>query len=73
VIDSLTHVYEEEQLVVLRLYDDRERDHEQHLAILAAIAEHDPERASSLMHDHLRQVREVLAARLEESAAGRAG
>lgn len=64
VIESLVDVYEDEQLVVLRLYDDRARDHAQHRDILAAIAAHDRNAAETRMRDHLRGVRDVLDRRL---------
>ena len=67
VVDSLTAVYEEEQLVVMRLYGNRERDHRQHLGILEAIANRDRELAQRRMHDHLKDVRRVLSARWKET------
>jgi GntR family transcriptional repressor for pyruvate dehydrogenase complex len=66
VIDSLVDVYGAEQRLVLNLYGDRRRDHEDHLAILDALAARDPDRARQLMHDHLEKVRAVLEARLTE-------
>jgi GntR family transcriptional repressor for pyruvate dehydrogenase complex len=66
VIDSLVAVYEEEQLVVLRLYGNREQDYRQHLGILEAITERDAELSRRRMHDHLEDVRQVLVARLAE-------
>jgi GntR family transcriptional repressor for pyruvate dehydrogenase complex len=66
VIDSLVDVYEDEQLVVLKLYGDRERDHQWHLMICEAICRHDAATAEQLMRDHLEGVRDVLAARLAE-------
>jgi GntR family transcriptional repressor for pyruvate dehydrogenase complex len=68
VIDSLVDVYEDEQIVVMQLYGDRERDHRWHLAICEAICEHDAAKAEQLMHDHLSGVRDVMAARLAEEA-----
>jgi GntR family transcriptional regulator, transcriptional repressor for pyruvate dehydrogenase complex len=67
VIDSLVDVYQAEQRLVLNLYDDRRRDHEGHLAILDALAAHDPGRSQQLMQDHLEGVRAVLEARLPET------
>jgi GntR family transcriptional regulator, transcriptional repressor for pyruvate dehydrogenase complex len=64
IIDSLVDVYEDEQLVVMQLYDNRERDHQHHLAILDAIAARDPDRSRQLMHGHLRSVRDTLDARV---------
>jgi GntR family transcriptional regulator, transcriptional repressor for pyruvate dehydrogenase complex len=74
VIDSLVDVYEDEQLVVMQLYGDRERDHQWHLTICEAICDHDASRAEQLMHEHLAGVRDVLAARLaEDGSAGDTG
>ena len=72
VIFSLLGVYEDEQLVVQRLYNDRARDHREHMTILEAVAAHDSELARSRMDTHLRGVRDILAARLpgEEANAG---
>lgn len=69
VIDSLVDVYEDEQLVVMQLYGDRERDHRWHLTICEAICAHDAAKAEQLMHDHLEGVRDVLAARLAEEGS----
>jgi len=66
VIDSLVDIYGAEQRLVLNLYGDRRRDHEDHLAILDALAARDAGRARQLMHDHLEKVRAVLEARLPE-------
>lgn len=68
VIDSLVDVYEDEQLVVMQLYGDRDRDHQWHLSICDAICEHDAAKAELLMHDHLEGVRDVLAARLADES-----
>lgn len=67
VINSLTAVYEEEQLVVMRLYGNRERDHRQHLEIFEAIAGRDRELSKRRMHDHLKDVRRVLSTRWKEN------
>ena len=68
VIDSLVDVYEDEQLVVMQLYGDRERDHQWHLTICGAICAHNAAKAEQLMHDHLEGVRDVLAARLADES-----
>lgn len=66
VIDSLVALHEDDQLVVMRLYNDRRRDHLQHQAILSAIRSRNPEQARLTMRDHLLDVRRVLSARLPE-------
>lgn len=69
-IESIIDVYAAEQMVILRLYDDRRRDHEQHLGIFAALRRRDADEASELMRLHLEGVRSVLSARLEASREG---
>lgn len=66
IIDSLVALHEDDQLVVMRLYDDRRRDHRQHRAVLSAIRSRDPERARVTMRDHIRDVRRVLSARIPD-------
>jgi GntR family transcriptional regulator, transcriptional repressor for pyruvate dehydrogenase complex len=64
-IDSILEVYSAEQMVILRLYDDRRRDHEQHLEIFAALTARDAQRASQLMRKHIEGIQSVLSTRLE--------
>jgi GntR family transcriptional repressor for pyruvate dehydrogenase complex len=67
VIGSLLDIYGREQLTVMHLYDDRESDLRAHQGILAAMRARKPARASQLMRDHLRDVREVVSAALASS------
>ncbi|WP_211588717.1 FadR/GntR family transcriptional regulator [Allorhizocola rhizosphaerae] len=67
VIASLLDIYGREQLTVMHLYDDRESDLRAHQGILAAMRARKPVRASQLMRDHLRDVREVISAALASS------
>jgi GntR family transcriptional repressor for pyruvate dehydrogenase complex len=69
-IESIIDVYAAEQMVILRLYDDRRRDHEQHLGIFEALGRRDAHEASELMRRHIEGVRSVLSARLEPSREG---
>jgi GntR family transcriptional repressor for pyruvate dehydrogenase complex len=69
-IESIIDVYAAEQMVILRLYGDRRRDHEQHLGIFDALRGRDAEQASELMRLHIEGVRSVLSARLEPSREG---
>lgn len=66
VIDSLVDVYVDEQMVAMRLFDDRERDHREHLSILDAVAARNPKLAKQRMHSHLKGVHRVLAARITD-------
>lgn len=70
VIDSLCTIYEDEQMTVLRLYNDRVDDLRQHVTILDAIRRRDPKLARRRMESHLRGVRDVLLQR-EAAAANR--
>jgi len=64
VIDSLLSVHAGEQREILRIFDDRTRDHDEHRAILAAMRAGDAERAEELMRAHLLDVKSVIEARL---------
>jgi GntR family transcriptional repressor for pyruvate dehydrogenase complex len=66
VIESLIELYSFEQLVIISFYNDRPQDHEEHLEIFAAIRAGDDERARELMYEHIRGVKSVVQARLEE-------
>lgn len=66
VIDSLCSIYEDEQLIVLRLYNNRVRDHQQHVGILDAIRRRDPGLARRRMDRHLRDVHDVFLERESE-------
>jgi GntR family transcriptional repressor for pyruvate dehydrogenase complex len=64
VIDSLLSVHASEQREILRIFDDRARDHDEHRAILAAMEAGDAERAEELMRAHLLDVKSVIESRL---------
>ena len=66
IIDSLCSIYEDEQLIVLRLYNNRVRDHQQHVAILDAIRRREPDLARRRMDRHLRDVRDVVLQREDD-------
>ncbi len=63
-IDSLLDLYEPEQRLILEVYDDRQRDADEHHAVLEAIRAHDRELAAQRMSEHLQGVRDVLERRL---------
>jgi GntR family transcriptional repressor for pyruvate dehydrogenase complex len=71
-IDSIVDLYTTEQLVILRLFDDRRKDHDEHLAIFDAIRHRDADGAADLMRDHLEDVLGVLEERLGEAGAAHA-
>jgi len=64
VVHTLTEVRVKEQLAVLDIYDDRRRDHLQHVGILAALRSRDPVAAERAVHDHLAEVTQVVEERL---------
>jgi GntR family transcriptional repressor for pyruvate dehydrogenase complex len=72
VIDSIVDLYTVEQLVILRLYDDRARDHEEHVAIFDAVRRRDADGAAELMRQHLEDVPAVFEERLGEAGAAHA-
>lgn len=63
VVDSLLSVHGAEQREILRIFDDRSRDHDEHRAILGAIESGDAQRADELMRAHLLDVKRVIAQR----------
>lgn len=70
-IDSMLDLYAPEQMLILELFGDRQRDHEEHLAVLEALRARDAARASEAMRLHLEEVRAVTAARLGTPRARR--
>jgi GntR family transcriptional repressor for pyruvate dehydrogenase complex len=60
VVEALLAAHAPEQRRILELFDDRVRDHEEHLAILAAIEHGRPSRAAALMRAHLTEVRDTV-------------
>jgi len=73
IIDVLLDVYATEQLQIHFLYDDRGAGHQQHLSILVAMRAGQAEEASTLMHQHLQEVRGAVCARLARNAQGSGG
>jgi GntR family transcriptional repressor for pyruvate dehydrogenase complex len=71
-IDSIVDLYTAEQLLIQRVYDNRARDHEEHVAIFEAIQRRDPDDAAELMRQHLEDVLQVMEQRLGEAGAAHA-
>lgn len=72
VIDSLVELYSPEQQAILKIYDNRSRDYQEHCEIYAAIRGRDPEQARRGMYQHLRGVKRIVQEELSdegESAA----
>lgn len=70
IIESLIELYSFEQLAIMSFYDDRDGDHSEHRAILAAIRDKDAERARELMRRHLQGVKTVVETKLAEPNRG---
>lgn len=60
-VDALLHVRVREQIEIRHRYDDRERDHHEHLRILDAVRAGDAERARALTVEHLSSIRDAVA------------
>ena len=66
VIDSLLWAHAGEQRQIMRLFDDRSRDYDEHRAVLEAIEAGDAEQAGHLMRRHLDDVKRVVATRSQD-------
>ncbi len=71
-VESIVELYTAEQLVILRLFDNRLRDHDEHVAIYDAIRRRDAGDATELMRQHLEDVLVVLEERLGKAGAAHA-
>lgn len=63
-MESLLDLYAAEQMMILQVYDNRERDAREHRAVLTAIRGGRPDLAAEQMREHLTGVRTVVEARL---------
>nr|WP_279672027.1 FCD domain-containing protein [Flexivirga meconopsidis] len=61
-IEALLHIRSREQVEIRHRYDDRERDHAEHVQIVEAIRAGDAERAEELTRGHLEAIRSTLSA-----------
>ncbi|MGI8854223.1 MAG: FadR/GntR family transcriptional regulator [Thermomicrobiales bacterium] len=66
IMELLIELYSFEQFSVISLFNARFPDHEEHKAICAAIRDRAPERARSLMKQHIIHVTSVVEARLRK-------
>lgn len=67
---AITELYAEHQLVIGRIFDDRERDHREHQELLVAIRARQPAQARRLMSSHLREVYNVVENKLRMDHSG---
>jgi GntR family transcriptional repressor for pyruvate dehydrogenase complex len=70
-IDSLLDLYAGERMVILQLFDNRERDHREHVGIFDALRDRRADLAAGRMQEHLEGVRSVLEGRLRTEAGRR--
>ena len=59
-VEALLHVRVREQIEIRHRYDDRERDHAEHVRILDAVRDGDAELAQRLTAEHLASIREAV-------------
>jgi GntR family transcriptional repressor for pyruvate dehydrogenase complex len=69
VVFSLTEMHIKEQMAVLDLYNNRVRDHEQHMLILDALMRRNARAARRLMRGHIEEVIGVIKEKLQAEAA----
>jgi GntR family transcriptional repressor for pyruvate dehydrogenase complex len=60
ILEVLSNLFREEQRLIIDIHGSRRRDHDEHLAILDALEQHDAVRAAERMRAHLEGVRAVL-------------
>lgn len=61
-VEALLHVRRADQIVIRHEYADRERDHGEHLEILAALRDRDAAAAAELTRAHLTSIHDAIAA-----------
>lgn len=59
-VEALLHVRVREQIEIRHRYDDRERDHAEHVRILDAVRDGDAALAQRLTEEHLASIREAV-------------
>jgi GntR family transcriptional repressor for pyruvate dehydrogenase complex len=64
VLDSILDLYAGQQLMIMRVFDNRLGDHERHLRILDGLRSRSSQGAGQLMREHLVEIRDVMRARL---------
>lgn len=61
-LTALLDVRARDQVEIRHRYDDRERDHAEHLEIVSAVSDRDPEAAEAITKAHLASIRDAIAA-----------
>ncbi|MBP2369187.1 FadR/GntR family transcriptional regulator [Pseudonocardia parietis] len=59
-VEALLHVRARDQIEIRHRYDDRERDHAEHVELLAAVRDGDAARAEQLTRTHLESIRSAV-------------
>lgn len=65
-VEALLQVRSRDQIEIRLRYADRERDHAEHVQIVEAVRDGDPDAASRLTRDHLVAIRDAFAGLLAE-------
>ncbi|MBD5829499.1 GntR family transcriptional regulator [Janibacter melonis] len=68
-VEALLQVRRVDQIAIRHGYDDRERDHREHVEILEALRDADPVAAADLTRSHLDSIHAALAARADEATS----
>lgn len=67
-VEALLAVRSQEQIEIRHTYDDRDRDHAEHVRIVEAVRDRDPVAAADLTRTHLESIRAAMAASTGEDA-----
>ena len=59
-LDVLRNLFQKEQRIILTIYGSPQKDHDEHLSILAALQSRDEQLAVDRMQEHLEGVRDVV-------------
>jgi DNA-binding FadR family transcriptional regulator len=68
-LSALLDVRARDQVEIRHRYDDRERDHAEHLEIVGAVADRDPDAAEAITKAHLASIRDAIAALITPEGA----
>ena len=61
-VEALLHIRARDQVEIRHRYDDRERDHAEHVALLEAVRGGDPDLADRLCREHLASIAAAVGA-----------
>nr|WP_277602067.1 FCD domain-containing protein [Nocardioides sp. KC13] len=69
-VEALLQVRARDQIEIRHRYTDRDRDHADHLRIVEAVRDGDPDAAAALTREHLLAIREAIASTLGTENTG---